>query len=117
MKIDKELEIEYIRIIQKKHSERTLSEGNIIKKRNHLIESQFVWKPKVIEKLILLNEKLREEEKQVFTQYLLVEKQCQKLVKNKKINDYTIDLELSYWNNKHYKNMIHPLKAILSLFL
>jgi hypothetical protein len=103
MKIDKELEIDYIRIIQKRYSDRTLSEESIIKKRNHLIKSQFDWKPKIKEKLILLNEKLREEEKRVFAQYRWIEKQCQELVESKTIDDYEIDIKVSYWNDKHYK--------------
>ncbi len=103
MKIDKELELDYIRIIQKTSSERTISEGSIINKRNHLIESQFEWKPKIKEKLILLNEKLREEEKRVFGQYRLIEKQSKELVKNKTIDDYEIDIKVSYWKNKYYK--------------
>ena len=99
MKIDKELELDYIRIIQKTSSERTISEGSIINKRNHLIESQFEWKPKIKEKLILLNEKLREEEKRVFGQYRLIEKQSKELVKNKTIDDYEFDIKVSFWKN------------------
>lgn len=103
MKIDKKLELDYIRIIQKTSSERTIFEESIINKRNHHIESQFVWTPKVKEKLILLNEKLREEEKRVFGQYRLIEKQSKELVKNKTIDDYEIDIKVSYWKNKYYK--------------
>ncbi|WP_264564419.1 DnaA ATPase domain-containing protein [Flavobacterium sp. N3904] len=103
MKIDNELELDYIRIIQKTFSERTISEESRIKKRNHLIESQFEWKPKIKEKLILLNEKLREEEKRVFGQYRLIEKQSKEMVKNKTIDDYEIDIKVSYWKNKYYK--------------
>ena len=106
MKIDKELEQDYIRILQKTCSERTVIEESRIRKRNGLIESQFVWKPKVKEKLILLNEKLSEEEKRVFVQYRLIQKQCQELVKNKTIDDFEIYIKVSYWNNKHYKKYV-----------
>ena len=103
MKIDKQLEKDYIKIIQKSNRDITRYEDSIINKRNHLIKIQFKWEPKVIENLRLLNKKLSEEEKRVSTQYRLIEKQCHNLVKNKTIDDYTIDVELNYWNNKHYK--------------
>lgn len=61
MKIDKQLEKDYIKIIQKSNRDITRYEDSIINKRNHLIKIQFKWEPKVIENLRLLNKKLREE--------------------------------------------------------
>lgn len=40
MKIDKQLEKEYIKIIQKSNRDRTRYEDSIINKRNHLIKIQ-----------------------------------------------------------------------------
>lgn len=103
MKIDKELEIKFIRAIQKGASERTKSDEGSIRKRNRHIDSQFEFTPEVCEKIILLNEKLREEEKKVFCQYRKIEEKCKLMVKNKEIHDFNIDLVLEFWNNKHYK--------------
>ncbi|AOW10484.1 hypothetical protein [Flavobacterium gilvum] len=103
MKIDKELEIDFIRAIQKSNSERTYREGGRIHKRCKNIESQFRFTPKVNEKIVLLNEKLKQEEKRVFYQYRLIEKQSNLMVVNKEIDDFNITVVLSYWNEKHYK--------------
>lgn len=103
MKIDKELEMDFIRFIQKKSFDRTSFEENRINKRNHLIESQFVWTQEVNNKLTVLNEKLREEEKRIFSVHKQLEKQCKLMVKNKTIDYFNIDIELSLWNKNHYK--------------
>lgn len=103
MKLDKELEIDFIRAIQKRSFDRMGREEGRIYKRNHDIESQFELTPKVCEKIVLLNEKLRQEEMRVFDQYRLIEKNCNIMVKNKAIDDFNIQVELAYWNNKHYK--------------
>lgn len=103
MKIDKELEIDFIRAIQKMPSERTFREEGRINKRYHYIENQFEFTPKVNEKIMLLNEKLRQEEKRVFYHYRLIEKQCNLMVANKEIDDFNIEVVLSFWNNKHYR--------------
>ena len=69
MKIDKELEIAFIRAIQKTSNERNNSEKNAIDNRNEYINSQFKWSTELDKKLVLINNKLREEEKKVFNQY------------------------------------------------
>jgi len=103
MKIDRELEIDFIRVSQKKISEITRSDEGKIKKRNYHINSQFEWTQQIKEKLILLNEKLIQEEKRVFLAYRQLEKVCKLMVKNKTIDDFNIDIELSFYNKKHYK--------------
>ena len=103
MKIDKALEIGFIRAIQKQSNERTESEEKAIDDRNEFINSQFKWSTELDEKLVLLNDTLREEEKKVFNQYRKIEKQCKLLVDYKEIEDFNIQLESEYWNNKHYK--------------
>jgi hypothetical protein len=103
MKIDKELEIGFIRAIQKHSNERTESEAKAIDDRNEYINSQFKWSTELDEKLVLINNKLREEEKKVFNQYRKIEKQCKLMVDNKEIKDFNIEVESNYWNNKHYK--------------
>jgi hypothetical protein len=103
MKIDKILETDYIKAIQKRNFERTPSETGIIHKRNQNIVSQFEMTSKVCEKIGLLNEKLQQEERRVFNQYRLIEKNCSLMVKNKGIDDFIIEVELMFWNNNHYK--------------
>ncbi|MFV5701197.1 hypothetical protein ACM55F_04925 [Flavobacterium sp. XS2P12] len=103
MKIDKELEIGFIRAIQKHSNERTEKEEKAIDNRNEYINSQFKWSTKLDEKLVLINDTLREEEKKVFNQYRKIEEQCKLMVANKEIEDLNIKVESEYWNNKHYK--------------
>lgn len=103
MKIDKELEIGFIRAIQKHSNERTEKEEKAIYDRNGYINSQFKWSTELDEKLVLLNETLREEEKKIFNQYRKIEKQCKLMVENKEIEDFNIEVVSDYWNNKHYK--------------
>jgi hypothetical protein len=103
MKIDRELEIDFIRVSQKEISEITRFDEGKIKKRNHFIESQFEWTQEIREKLTLVNEKLILEEKRVFLAHRQLEKVCKLMVKNKTIDDFNIDIELSFYNKKHYK--------------
>ncbi len=103
MKIDKELEIKFIKAIQKRASDRTNGDEVSIRKRNRYIDDEFNITPQVFEKIKLLNEKLREEEEKFFCQYLKIEEDCKLMVKNKEIQDFKISLELSLFNNKHYK--------------
>ena len=103
MKIDKELEMAFIRAIQKKRHDRTKMEETYIRKRNSYIDSQFELTPSVSEKIILLNEKLRAEEIRIFDQYRLIEKNCNLMLKNKITDGFNMHFELSLFNNKHYK--------------
>lgn len=103
MKIDELLEIGYIRAIQKPSNERTRSEEGRIHKRNQHIESLFELTPQVCKKIVSLNEKLKKEERRVFNQYRLIEKNCNSMVENKLIDDFNIEVELMFWNNNHYK--------------
>lgn len=103
MKIDKELEMDFIRFIQKSSSERTRLEESRIRSRNYSLKSQFAWTQKIYDKLKLLNKKLKQEEKRVFLVYRQLEKQCELMVKNKTIDDYYIEIELNFWNKNHYK--------------
>jgi hypothetical protein len=103
MKINKVQEKAFIRAIQKRTNKRTESEQKAIDNRNESINAQFKWSTERDKKLVLLNDKLREEEKKVFIQYKKIEKQCKLMFDNKEIQDFNIDIESSYWNNKHYK--------------
>lgn len=103
MKINKELEIGFIRAIQKKSFERTRLEETRIRKRNHHIDSHFVRTQEVNKKLTRLNDKLIQEERRIFSAYRQLEKQCESMVENKIIDDYNIDIELNLWNKKYYK--------------
>ena len=103
MKIDKELEIKFIRAIQKRDADRTNRDEVSIRKRNRYVDDEFEITPQVFEKIKLLNEKLREEEEKFFCQYHKIDKNCKLMVKNKEIQNFKISLELSLFNNKHYK--------------
>ena len=103
MKIDKELELKFIRAIQKRASDRTNWDEVSIRKRNRYIDDEFEITPQVFEKIKLLNEKLRKEEEKVYYQYQKIDENCKLMVKNKEIQDFKISLELSLFNNKHYK--------------
>ena len=103
MKIDKELELKFIKAIQKRASDRTNWDEVSIRKRNRYIDDEFEITPRVFEKIKLLNEKLREREEKVFCQYQKIDENCKLMVKNKEIEDFKISLELSLFNNKHYK--------------
>jgi hypothetical protein len=95
--------MDYIRFIQKRSLERTSLEESRIRKRNHFIESQFVWTQEVYDKLTLVNEKLKHEEKRVFLAYRQIEKNCKLMIKNKVIDDFNIDIECSFFNKNYYK--------------
>jgi hypothetical protein len=62
MIIDKELEIEFIRAIQKLPNKLTKEEKDAIDKRYSFIHKHFVWNQEVENKMMLLNKHLREEE-------------------------------------------------------
>ncbi|MFV8337220.1 hypothetical protein ACNQF7_14220 [Flavobacterium sp. RSP29] len=103
MKIDKELEIGFIIAFQKQSNERTENQKKAIDDRNEFIDSQFKWSTELDKKLVLINNKLREEEKKVYNQYRKIEEQCKLMVVNKEIEDFNIEIMSDYFNNKHYK--------------
>ena len=102
MKIDKELEIKFIKALQKQSNIRTKLEKKSIAYRCNYINSQFKWSMELDEKLVLLNNKLREEEKKVFKQFRKIESQCIVMVENSEIKDFNIQLESEYWNKSKY---------------
>lgn len=104
MKIDKELEIEFIRAIQKIPNKITKKEENAINSRNAFIDKHFEWTQEVENKIMLINERLREEEIRIFTQYRQLEKECQIMVDNGDIEDFELEIEWSCWNENHYIN-------------
>jgi hypothetical protein len=103
MIINKKLEKGFIRAIQKRSSKRTKKGIKAINIRNEFINQQFEWSTQLDEKLVLINNRLQEEEKKVFIQYQKIEKQCKLMVYNKEIKDFNIEVVSDYWNNKHYK--------------
>ena len=102
MKINKKLEKDFIRAIQKSSHERTKKEEKAITLRNEYIDSQFVWTPEVKQELLLINKRFREEEMRVFKQYRKLEKYCQAMVDNRDIEDFELEVEWSCWNETHY---------------
>jgi hypothetical protein len=103
MKLDKELETNFIKAIQKHGIDRSKLEDKQVWKRNKSVEEQFKKTPKVLEKLDVINEKLRQEEKRIFYQYRSIEKQCKQMVMNKEIDDYNIEIVTNLWNDAYYK--------------
>lgn len=102
MKIDKELEIDFIRVIQKIPNKLTVEEKDAIYRRRASIYKHFEWTQEVDNKIMLLNKRLREEEMRVFKEHRKLEKQCQKMVENGKIDDFELEIEWSCWNYNHY---------------
>ena len=102
MKIDKELEKSFVKAIQKSSRRRTKKENNAIYKRNEHINNQFVWSKIVDDKLLLINNRFREEEMRVFKQYRELEKHCQALVDIGAIEDFEFKVVWSCWNESHY---------------
>ena len=104
MIIDKELEIEFIRAIQKLPNKLTKEEKDAVDKRYSFIHKHFVWTQEVENKMMLLNKHLREEEIRVFKEYRKLEKKCQIMVENGEIDDFGLEIEWSCWNYSHYIN-------------
>jgi hypothetical protein len=102
MKIDIDLEIDFIRAIQKKSNRRTEKEKNAIDVRNEYITNQFQWTPEVEEKLLLINKRFREEEMRVFKQYRQIEKHCHTMVDTGAIEDFEMEVVWNCWNESHY---------------
>ena len=102
MKINKELERNFIRAIKKIPNKITKKEENAINSRNAFIYKHFEWTQEVENKIMLINERLREEEIRVFTQYRKLEKKCQIMVDNGDIEDFELEIEWSCWNENHY---------------
>lgn len=102
MKIDKKLEKDFIRAIQKNSNERTEKEKNAIDIRNEYIDNQFEWSTEIEQKFLLINKRFREEEMRVFKQYRKLEKYCQVMVDNGDIEDFELEVQWSCWNETHY---------------
>jgi len=102
MIIDKELEKDFIRAIQKIPNKLTTEEKDTIDKRYAFIHKHFVWTQEVENKMMLLNNRLREEEMRVFKEYRKLEQKCQIMVENGEIDDFELEIEWSCWNYNHY---------------
>lgn len=103
MKLNSKREIRFIKIIQKKSRDITIEEQTNLVERNKYVNVVFEFTPAVCEKLLLLNQKLLDEEKRIFGLYKNIQKQCKELVSSKSIDDYEIEIVLECWNDNYYK--------------
>ena len=103
MKLNSKREINFIKIIQKTGSEITQEERKILLERNKYVNLIFEFTPSVCKKLLLLNKKLLEEEKRIYSLYKNIHTQCKELVSYKYIDDYEIEIKLECWNDNYYK--------------
>lgn len=103
MKLNREREIRFSKIIQKKSQDITIEEQMALSERNKYVNAVFEFTPTVCEKLLLLNEKLLEQEKRIFGFYNIIQKQCKEWVYSKSIDDYEIEIIIECWNDNYYK--------------
>lgn len=102
MKIDKKLEIGFIKAIQKNSKERTKEDEKAIDNRNQNINNQFIWTKEVEDKLLLLNKIFRKEERKVFIQYRQLQKHSQKMVDDGNVDDFEFEITWDCVNETHY---------------
>ena len=106
--IDRELELKYLQIIQKSHTEWTDEEENIVSNRNDFVCDNFEITQKVINKLHRLNTKLRLEQERIFPFYNKLKKVNDKLVSNNSIDDCNINLVIHCFSNDYHYLDLDP---------
>ena len=92
MILNRNLEINFIKNIQKKHSQLTMEEQIKMFERNNKVNSKFELNKINCNRLLLLNRKLFEKEKRIYSLYKDLENQCKKLIKSQLINDFEIEI-------------------------
>ncbi len=103
MKLNSKREIRFSKIIQKNSREITIEEQMDLSERNKYVKVVFEFTPAVCEKLLLLNQKLLEQEKRIFGLYKNIQNQCTELVSSKFIDDYEIEIIIECLNDNYYK--------------
>ena len=111
MILNRNLEINFIKNIQKKHSQLTMEEQIKMFERNNKVNSKFELNKINCNRLLLLNRKLFEKEKRIYSLYKDLENQCKKLIKSQLINDFEIEITLECWNNNYYKKFDSNLEG------
>ena len=111
MILNRNLEINFIKNIQKKHSQLTMQEQMKLLERNNKVNSKFELNVINCNRLLLLNKKLFDEEKRMFSLYKNIETQCKELVKNQLIYDFEIEITLECWNKNYYENFDSDLEG------
>jgi hypothetical protein len=111
MILNRNLEINFIKNIQKKHSPLTIEEQMKLLERNNKVNSKFELNVINSNRLLFLNKKLFDEEKRMFSLYKNIEAQCKELVKNQLIDDFELEITLECWNKNYYKNFDSDLEG------
>ncbi len=111
MILNRNLEINFIKNIQKKHSQLTMQEQMKLLERNNKVNSKFELNVINCNRLLLLNKKLFDEEKRMFSLYRNIKTQCKELVKNQLIDDFEIEITLECWNKNYYEKFDPDLEG------
>ena len=111
MKIDKTLELKFVKVIQKQKSKWTNEDLNVVLERNSLVNKHFKINTEVSNQLQKLNSKLRLEEKRIFPFYRNLKLENEKLVREKIIDDFNLEVIISSFSDNHYKDLDSQLKG------
>lgn len=111
MKIDKTLELKFVKVIQKQKSQWTNEDLNVVFERNSLVNKHFEINTEVSNQLQKLNSKLRLEEKRIFPFYRNLKLENEKLVREKIIDDFNLEVIISSFSDNHYKDLDSQLKG------
>lgn len=111
MLVNRKKEIHFTKNIQKKHSQLTMEEQMKLLERNRIVNSKFELNLTNCNKLMLLNKKLFEEEKRMFSLYRNIKTQCKELVNNQLIDDFEIEIALECWNKNYYEKFDSDLEG------
>jgi hypothetical protein len=111
MKIDKSLELKFLKAIRKSFSKRSHKNNKIVDERNDFVDDHFILNEDAIAKLKKLNEKLRLEEERIFPFYKKLVDDNAKLVQIKIIDDFNFKVVISTFCDKHYKDLNPELEG------
>ena len=105
MKIDNELELNYLEAIGKQWAKRSDKNNDAVNKRNHFVHKHFQLNEMVINQISELNTKMRSEEERIFPLYRKLIQESEKLIRKKTIDDFNLEVVISTFSDKHYINL------------
>jgi hypothetical protein len=103
MKINRKLELKFLKAIKKQDSKWKKKELVDFNERNLFVKQHFKLNKEIVQKLQKLNDKLSRAEKRIFPIYRNLQIVNQKLILEKTIDDFNIDVIISTYSNNHYK--------------
>jgi len=93
----------FIKCFLKEWKNLTNEECQLAAKRQHTLNEKFIFTNEAILKLREINETLQEQAFRIRKQVEIIYAFQQKLLKDKTIDDYEIEVEMQCWNNKYYR--------------